>query len=168
MFRGGLRAVLRRSLFLERHVPPHSVHELANHAETKDVGFARHGNQKRTAVPVLPSGRSRKLQAIHQHLQSTYAESHLEEVAEVLLPQFAKMERRRCDKKSEQRCESMVLGLYLIEIPEKSRLVSSNGEARERFALCGSWSSVGWRYRALVMNENEPRANIDLDDVLKG
>ena len=38
-----------------------------------------------------------RLQAIYQHLKSTDAEGHLEEVAEVLLPQFAEMERRRTD-----------------------------------------------------------------------
>ena len=42
-------------------------------------------------VPVLPPGRPRRLQAIHQHLKSTDAEGHLEEVAEILLPQFAEM-----------------------------------------------------------------------------
>ena len=46
--------VLRGALFLERHVPAHSIHELADHAKTKHVGLTRHGDQERAAVPVLP------------------------------------------------------------------------------------------------------------------
>ena len=82
------------TLFLERHIPAHSIQKLADHVEAKDMGLARHGDQKRAAVPVLPSRGPGKLHAIHQHLKSTDAEGHIEEVAEILLPQFAEMERQ--------------------------------------------------------------------------
>ena len=131
------------------------------------MGLARHGDQKRAAVPVLPSRDPGKLHAIHQHLKSTDAEGHIEEVAEILLPQFAEMERSRGDKKCEQRCERMVLRPDALEIRKQSRLVSADREARERLTLVGSWPLVGWRYRALVVNEDKPRTDFNLDDMLK-
>ena len=131
------------------------------------MGLARQGNQKRAAVPVLPSARlpaapgNSSASAVGRR-QGSPRRSRRDPVATV-----RRDGARRGDKKCEQRCERMVLRPDALEIRKKSRLVSADRKARERLALVGGWPSIGRRDRALVVNEHEPRANFNFDDVLK-
>ena len=132
------------------------------------MGLARHSDQERAAVPVLRPGRSRRLQAITSICSRPTPRVTSKKSQRSCCHNSPRWSAAGAIRKCEQRCERMVLRLYAVRNTQKEPPRLFHREARERLALFGSWPSVGRRYRALVMNEHEPRANFDLDDVLKG